>query len=197
VQDFPVALAALRSLTVAVWLAAGRGGRLLSARVRTLLSDRIRTPTGAGYSLLLLAHVAAAVVGFGAICLTGLQGFRLRKGPAGPNAEGVRRYFRPGVNWPGRAIYLVPVLGFALLATSKGAFEVSDTFVVIGLVLWSAAAVVAELVVWPCERRIQRVLAEGWDPSTGLEHESRRLVVACSAVTVTFVAAVVVMVGQP
>ncbi len=61
----------------------------------------------------------------------------------------MRRYFRPGVNWAGRALYGVPVFGFALVAASDGAFDAGDAFVAVGLVLWLVAAVLAEVVVWP------------------------------------------------
>jgi len=159
-------------------------------------------PTGVGYSLLLLAHVASAVVGFGAICLTGFHSSRVRHGPDGPKAKAVARYFRPGANWAGRALYGVPVFGFALLASSRGAFDASDTFVIAGLLMWLAAAVVAEAVVWPGERRIQAAVARGWgevEEGSGedLVRESKRVTLASALLAVVFVAAVVVMVGKP
>lgn len=157
-------------------------------------------PTGALYSVLLLLHVAAAVVGFGAIVLTGVQAARARRGPAQPAAVALRRYFRPGVNWAGRVVYGVPVLGFALVAASGGAFDASDGFVVAGLLLWLAGAALAEIVVWPAERRIQAVVSERWDDQvtrTTLERDCA-LASACGAVVAgIFVAAMVVMVGKP
>ena len=77
-------------------------------------------PTGAVYTTLLMAHVLCAVVGFGTMVVTGTQAARARRGPSAAGAEGVRRYFRPGVNWAGRALYGVPVFGFWLLAASRG-----------------------------------------------------------------------------
>jgi len=157
-------------------------------------------PTGAGYSILLVLHVAAAVVGFGALLLTGVQAARAARGPSAPGAEGVRRYFRPGINWAGRLLYAVPVLGFVLVADSDRAFTAGDGFVVAGLVLWLVAAGIAEAVVWPAERRIQVLVTERWgDPDTGvlLARDCRRVVVAATALGVVFLAAVVVMVGKP
>ena len=96
-------------------------------------------PTGAVYSVLLVAHVVCAVVGFGAMVVTGVQARRARRGPDGPGAEGVRRYFRPGVNWAGRALYGVPVFGVGLLGGQPGGLQRSATpFVVVGLVVWVA-----------------------------------------------------------
>jgi uncharacterized membrane protein len=157
-------------------------------------------PTGALYSVLLIVHVLCAVVGFGAVGITGIQAIRARRGPSSPSADAVQRYFRRGVNWAGRALYGVPVFGFALLAASAGAFDAGDTFVIAGLLLWSAAVVAAEVIVWPGERRIQEALAQGWGESTAVPAFDRN----CRMVSVTavmlmgvFVAATVLMVGKP
>jgi uncharacterized membrane protein len=157
-------------------------------------------PLGPGYSVLLVAHVAAAVVGFGALATTGLQAARARRGPGAPGAEGVRRYFEPGVNWPARALYGVPVLGFALAADSNGAVMIADGWVVAGLLLWLAAAAAAEAVVWPGERRIQAIVSEHWDDPAARAELDRtcRQVASASAVLIgVFVAAVVLMVAKP
>jgi uncharacterized membrane protein len=157
-------------------------------------------PTGPAYSVLLVLHVGATLVGFGALVTTGVQAARLRRGLAGVDSGMVRRYFRPGVNWPARALYAVPVFGFALLAESNGAFAVDDGWVVAGLVLWLVAAVVAEAVVWPGERRIQVLVAHRWnDPDAVplLDRECRRVVTASGLLAAVFLAAVVVMVGKP
>ena len=59
----------------------------------------------------------------------------------GPESEAVRRYYRPGVNWAGRVLFLVPVFGVALIAMSHGDWSFSDGWIAIGLVLWAVAAV--------------------------------------------------------
>jgi hypothetical protein len=156
-------------------------------------------PTGAVYSILLLLHVGTAVVGFGALVMTGVQARRARKGPAGAGAEGVRRFFRPGVNWAARALYAVPVFGFALISASKGAFTTNDGFVIAGLGLWAVATVVAEIVVWHGERRIQEVVSTSWTVGTNdrFELACRRVALAAGVLSVVFVVAVVLMVAQP
>lgn len=119
----------------------------------------VTPPVGPTYSLVLVAHVAAAVVGFGSVGVTGLLAVRARHGPQSPDAEAVRRFFRAPVNWPSRAIYLVPMLGAALLGLSRGTFDVDDHFVVVGLLVWTLSVVVAETVVWPAERRVVAVVS--------------------------------------
>lgn len=157
-------------------------------------------PEGPGYSVLLVAHVAAAVVGFGALATTGMQAARARRGPGAPGAEGVRRYFQPGVNWPARILYAVPVLGFALAADSNGAVAIDDGWVVAGVLLWLAAAVVAEVVVWPGERRLQAMVSEHWDDQakrSELDRTCRQVAAASVALVGVFLAAVVLMVAKP
>jgi hypothetical protein len=161
-------------------------------------------PEGAFYSILLLLHVACAVIGFGALCLTGFQAHRAGRGPSAPGADGVRRFFRPGINWAARALYGVPVFGFALIAASRGAFSADDGFVVIGLGLWALATLVAEGLVWPGERRLQEVVSASGDDIWGTApadarfvRTCRRLALSAGALAVVFVVAVVLMVAQP
>ncbi|MDE3085917.1 MAG: DUF2269 family protein [Acidobacteriota bacterium] len=157
-------------------------------------------PAGAGYSVLLLLHVAAAVVGFGAVAVTGVQAARLRRGSNDPGAPGLRRYFRPGTNWAARALYAVPVLGFGLIADSGGAWDATDGWVMAGLGLWLAGAVLAEVVLWPAERRIQRRVAHHWDDRAEAEPLARdcgRAAVASALLLAVFLAALVVMTAKP
>jgi hypothetical protein len=111
----------------------------------------------AGYDLILLAHVLAAAVGLGAVALSGAYAWTLQR--SGPGSESIRRYYRPGVNWAGRVLFLVPVLGLALMAMSHGDWSFSDGWIMSGLALWAAVAVVAELSLWPAERRLQEAVS--------------------------------------
>ena len=102
---------------------------------------------------MLLAHVLTALVGLGAIVVS--AGCALALARSGADSESLRRYYRPGVNWAGRVLFLVPVFGVALIAMSHGEWSFSDPWVGIGLVVWAVVAMVAELVLWPAERRLQ------------------------------------------
>ena len=115
----------------------------------------------ATYDLVLLAHVLAALVAMVALVVAGGFALALRGalGRTGPLPPAVVRYFRPGVNWVGRVLFLVPVLGVALIAMSGGQWGYSDGWVTIGLGAWVAVAFVAEGVLWPAERRLQEVVA--------------------------------------
>jgi hypothetical protein len=175
-------------------------------------------PHGPAYSLTLLAHVACAVIGFGTVVASALQASRLRSIDPGALPSGsVLRYYLPGVNWAGRLLYGVPLFGLALIGQSDRAFSVSDGWILAGLALWLVAAVVGEAMLWPAERRIQRLLAgsvervPGTGPSVTRVSDTGALAdavaaarPACSVVlgagavmVACFVAATVLMVVQP
>lgn len=119
------------------------------------------TTTSPGYDLVLLAHVLSAVVGLVALGVAAgsalaLRGV-LRRGA--PVPEALARYYRPGVNWAGRVLFLVPVFGVALLVMSDGQWGFGDTWVTLGMAVWAGVAVLAEAALWPDERRLQDMVA--------------------------------------
>ena len=152
-------------------------------------------PAGnAAYDLVLLAHVLSALVGFGAVAVAGLYAVAFER--SSPPTDAVRRYYRPGVNWAGRVIYLVPVFGAALIAMSHGDWSYADHWVALGLGLWGVAAVVAEVALWPAERRLQAVVA---DPTsaTDLRSQCRWVAFIAASLLIVLVVASVVMVAKP
>ena len=157
--------------------------------------------TSAAYDLVLLAHVLTAVVGLVAVVVAGSFAWTLRGAlRAGRPVPGsVTRYYRPGVNWVGRVLFAVPVLGIALVAMSGGQWRWSDTWVSAGLAAWAVVAVVAESVVWPGERRLQDVVAR--DPGTGTGDGAPatclRVVLVAAGCACGLVAVAVVMVAKP
>jgi uncharacterized membrane protein len=148
----------------------------------------------AAYDVVLLAHVLAAVVGLGSVVVAGAYALVLRS--AGPGRESVRRYYRPGVNWAGRVLFLIPVLGVVLMAQSHGDWSFADGWITIGLALWTVAAVVAEMALWPAERRLQVAVA-GPTAEAELGSTCLRVVGLSAALSVALVAATVVMVAKP
>jgi hypothetical protein len=113
--------------------------------------------TGAAYDVVLVAHILLAVAALVAVITAGVAALSLSR--PGPVSDGLRRYYRPGVNWAGRTLLLVPVLGVALVAMSKGQWSFSDRWVVVGSLLWVVAASLAEVLLWPSERQLQAEVA--------------------------------------
>ena len=154
-----------------------------------------------GYDLLLIAHVACALFGFGALAATGVQAARLAPGRRSRDHPGPPPLLRSRGQL-GRPAPLRGARSSAsrCIADSAGRFGIDDGWVLAGLLLWLGAATVAEGVLWPAERRIQRCLA-GADPVGGASGKLRRdgLVVAAggAGLAVVFVGATVVMVARP
>lgn len=145
----------------------------------------------------------SAVIGFGSVGVSGTYAARARSA-ANPRQEAVLlRYFRPGTNWAERCLLLTPVLGGTLLWVGDRS-AASEIWPWIGLGCWTVAVAMATAWCWPAEHRIQIWLADpdGTDgsPPAGLSDFRRSCRVlhwSASAISVCFVAAVVVMVGQP
>lgn len=174
-------------------------------------------PTGVLFDLVLLAHVAAAVVTLGTVVASGLAAARVLAAGGRSPSPWVSRYFAPGINWAGRALYAVPLLGLALIGLSRGGDRFSDPWVLAGVSLWTLAAGLAEGVLWPAERRAQVLLAELLPSSAvaaagaaaggagaasaggaaAVATTCRRMCWAAAGIATVLVAAMVVMVARP
>jgi lysylphosphatidylglycerol synthetase-like protein (DUF2156 family) len=156
-------------------------------------------PTGAAFDLVLLLHSAAAVVGLATTVTAAASGTRLRRvlRSTAPLPDAVQRYFRPGVNWAGRIVYAVPVLGAALVAMSHGAYSWTDPWIVAGVVLFTGVVLLCEGVAWPAERRLQAALGTAAPDAPRLQRDATALARSAATAAVLLLAAVVVMVAQP
>ncbi len=159
--------------------------------------------TGPGYDVLVLAHVLSAVVGFGAIGITGTYAARARSLPEPLRQARLRRYFHPGTNWAERSLYLTPVLG-AILLFAGDRSAVSQLWPWIGLGCWLLAVAIATALCWPAERKIQSFFAQVGEARqdapealAGFRDACRVLQWGASAISLCFLVAVVVMIGQP
>jgi uncharacterized membrane protein len=162
-------------------------------------------PMGAAFDIVLLLHAGSAVVGLVTMTAAAATGGRLRRTLEGGRAvpDALRRYFRPGFNWAGRAVYGIPVFGFALLSMSDGAYALGDGWVLVGLALFAGVVLLGEGAVWPAERRLQAALAtvEGStglaDEDGSLERDARVMSTAAGITLVLLVVGTAVMVAQP
>lgn len=136
------------------------GNPLGPGRARALAGTPVPVPqpTGIAFTVVLMVHVAAVLVAAVAVVASARSAARLLRAADGPVPDAVRSYFSDGVNWAGRALYVVPVAGAALVGMSGGDYRFGDTWVVCGFALWVAAIALGEAVLWPAERRVQRSL---------------------------------------
>lgn len=167
--------------------------------VAVLAPGTVLPPDGPAFDVVLLAHIACAVLAIGTVAVSGVQAERLRRAlSTGELGHNLRSYYRPGINWAGRTLHAVPVLGLALVAMSHGAFGLGDTWVMAGLGIWVVAAMTAEGVLWPAERRLQAV--SGPDPRdhppVSLD-DCTTVRLAAWGLVVVLIAAMTVMVAQP
>jgi hypothetical protein len=160
-------------------------------------------PDGAAFDIVLLLHVACVVVGLVTTATAAATASRLRRllGSPLPLPEQLRRYFRPGTNWAGRAVYGIPVFGFSLLALSDGAYALGQGWVLGGLAIFATVALVGEGVLWPAEQRLQGALAPSdtapGAPRPSVDRDAAAMSRAAVAVLVLLVAGTVLMVAQP
>jgi uncharacterized membrane protein len=159
-------------------------------------------PDGAAFDIVLLLHVGCVVVGLVTTATAAATATRLRRllGSPVPLPEPLLRYFTPGINWVGRAVYGIPVFGFALLALSRGAYALGQGWVLGGLALFAGVALVGEGVMWPAERRLQVALTSTEVPppvAESLDRDAAAMSRAATAALVLLVAGSVLMVAQP
>jgi hypothetical protein len=159
--------------------------------------------TDAAYAALLTLHVVSAVVGFGAVAISGVYGASARHPDREEAREETRRYFRSSgkAEW---LVLVVPFLGAGALSVRPGGADFGDTWVVTAALVWLAAAVLLLGVVRPAERRIRVALevlpvAAAASDRQGAEtaRAASRLMWAALACDGLFLVALVLMVYRP
>lgn len=152
------------------------------------------------YDILLVAHVAAAFVGFGSIAIAGWAAAVGRSSSDPATDERVTRFFRPGVDWPGRVIFLVPLLGLTMLFGGDHP-DIAKAWPWAGLALWTVTAGVATARLWPAEQRAQGELVairDGDSSRAGLFRTAcGEMERSAALVSICFVVAVALMIWQP
>ncbi|MGH9116257.1 MAG: DUF2269 family protein [Acidimicrobiales bacterium] len=158
------------------------------------------------FDVLVALHVACAVVGFGAVAVSGVYGRTARRAGDQQASEEARRYFAS----PGRLEWLilaVPFLGAGALAARPGRDDFTAVWVLGGAAIWLVSAGLLLWVVRPAERAI-RAATSAQAPGSpagqaGGAHQAvvagagRRLMWASVVCDVGFVVALALMVGQP
>jgi hypothetical protein len=160
---------------------------------RPVLGQTGAVAGGPLYDLAFAGHIVAAVLGFGAIGVSGWSASRARRLVDPLHDEVVRRFFRPGTDWPARAVFLVPVLGLVVLFGSDKA-AVHEFWPWLGLGIWALAVVAALIAAWPAEKRAQAALAEAREGDFRVA--CYQLETAVGVISICFVAILLVMIIQ-
>jgi uncharacterized membrane protein len=121
------------------------------------------------YKLVLLLHILAAIVGFGAVFLNGFYGIRAK------NEQGTRGNAITEANWHVThiaefVIYSVPVFGILLVVLSDELWKFSQAWVSLALLLYIIAIAISHAVMIPSTKKmisLQRELVDGGPPPAG------------------------------
>ncbi|HWE57597.1 MAG TPA: DUF2269 family protein [Acidimicrobiales bacterium] len=174
------------------------------------------------YDVLVAIHVITAVIGFGAVAVSGVYGAIGRTaGTARSRPESVaevRRFFRSG-SVPEYLILVAPVFGIGAMSVRPGGGEFGQLWAVAGLVIWVAAGALLLVVIRPAETAIRAsagtvagrrpdidaapsqpdidAAPTQPDDDAALGRAGRRLAWAAAGSDVLFVIALLLMVTQP
>ena len=137
------------------------------------------------YDALVALHVVCAVVGFGAVAISGVYG-ALARDPGNRSETG--RYFtsRGLAEW---LVVPVPFFGLGALLADDRSGDLTDVWIVGGSIVWIAATAILFAAVRPAEARLRR-----WEHPA---RDGRILMWAGIGSDVLFVVALALMVTQP
>jgi uncharacterized membrane protein len=166
---------------------------------------------GGLHKLLLVAHIMAAIIGFGAVYLNGIYGSEVKKrqGPEGLAVLKANHRVSTVGEW---FIYTVPVFGILLVVTSDKAFKFSQTWIWLALLLYVIGIGVSHGVMIPTVNKMEATMEElnamGPPPAGGapsgpppqvavMDALGKRLAVGGTFLDVLLVVLVALMVWKP
>lgn len=115
---------------------------------------------GFAYNVVLLLHFLAAIVGFGGVLLNGVYAAKAQALPPDRALAVMETNTFVSTKVAQKAIYTVPLFGIALVEMSEDAFEWSQTWVWLSLVLYVVAIGVSHGVMGPAVREMLALQAE-------------------------------------
>lgn len=144
------------------------------------------------YDGLLILHVVAGILGYGAIAFSGV--FARRVISEGTN-ESTRRYFDGKVNIPGQFVGLVPILGVILLVVGTGNIAfISKAWFLVALAIWILTAGMSYSLIFPNEKRLAVSMRQRTPDVGSLAKTIEKLSAVCS---VLYVVAFYMMLFKP
>lgn len=153
------------------------------------------------YNIILLLHIAAAIVGFGGVIAHGAYIAGAFRAPAG-SAEAVLSATKTVTNIAHYAIYAVLPLGIVLIAISDDAFSFGDPWVSASFVVWFLLVGAAHGAVRPAVATLAE-RAQALSPDARLDADpeaqaaSKKLMIGESATQLLIVIALILMIWQP
>lgn len=153
------------------------------------------------YQIVLLLHIAAAIVGFGGIIAHSTYNARAFGGNAG-DARVLLNTTQTVTNLAHNAIYGVFLLGIALVALSDGGIGFGEAWISASFVVWFAMVGLAHGMVKPAVRSLKEK-AEGMNGATKMSDDpevislAKKLALGDGLTQLLIVAAIALMIWQP
>lgn len=152
------------------------------------------------YQIILLLHIATAIVGFGGLIAHGAFNAKAFAAPAGEAAV-LLRTTQAVTNLAHYAIYAVFVLGIVLVSLSDGDISFGDPWISASFVVWFALVGVAHGLVKPAVRGL-RERAQALDADAALSNDAeatataKKLALGEGLTQLLLVVALVLMIWQ-
>jgi uncharacterized membrane protein len=156
------------------------------------------------YKALLVLHIVLVIVGFGAVVLNGVYGAQANKRGGVEALAITEANLFVSTKIAEICIYLVPLVGFALVGASDGAWTYSQTWVWLSIVLYVVGLGVSHAMILPSAKRLvvlQQELVGAPQPAGGpppqvaeMERCGQRLALASTVNHVILLAIIVLMV---
>ncbi|HSH23690.1 MAG TPA: DUF2269 family protein [Acidimicrobiales bacterium] len=141
------------------------------------------------YRVVFLLHIAAVVVGFGAIALNGVYA-RQASQRGGAEGAAIGDANRAVTRAASAAIYAVPVFGIALVLLSDGTWGFDQLWISLSFVLYVVAAGLLGAVVIASQKRISA-------GSGDLDRLDTKVSAATAAINLLVVALIALMIWKP
>ncbi|HEY2813496.1 MAG TPA: DUF2269 family protein [Acidimicrobiales bacterium] len=158
------------------------------------------------YKALLVLHIVLVIVGFGGVLLNGVYGAQAKKRGGAEGLAITEVNFFVSTKIAEICIYLVPLVGFALVGASDGAWTFSQTWVWLAILLYVAALGFTHSMILPSVKRLivlQKELVGGPPPAgpppqaAEMEACGKRLAMASSINQVLLLVIIILMVFKP
>jgi len=158
------------------------------------------------FKVFLVLHVLSAIVGLGGVMLNGLYAAQGQKRP-GPGGRAISEANFAVSEIAEKVIYLIPVFGILLIATSQGAYKFGTKFIWMSLLLYIGAIAVSHSILIPGHKKINALLLEmeqGPPPAGGpppqlvqIQALGKRQAAAGASLNVVVAVILLLMVWQP
>jgi len=147
------------------------------------------------YEVVKTLHILLAIVGFGTVMLAGIYG-KAAGTRLGPVGRGIAETNAKANKVAEYCIYLVPLLGFALIGMSDKAYTFKQTWVTVSIGLYVLALVGSLVVLQPAEKRF---VALSCDPANQAECDAlgKRLAAVGGILNLIMIVILFLMVAKP